>query len=197
MKRFFLCLMAASAITSTVFAVPFSSDSIKSQDLSEVYVIGNKAGAKTPVAQTNMSAQDIALLPTASNIPHVLWMTPSLVAFSENGTGSGNSYLRIRGVDASRINVTINGIPQNNPETQEMFWVDVPDLASGVQSIQIQRGVGTSTNGSASFGGSINMTTRNPEQSAYFQSIRTVGSYATFQENIATGTGIIQQRIEF
>ncbi len=199
MKRFFLCLMAASAIvhpvsSETKFPVVqagFSeNDTLKNRVLNEISIIGNPAGTKTPVAQSNLSAKDIQLLPTASNIPHALWMTPSLVAFAENGTGTGYSYMRIRGVDASRINVTLNGIPQNNPESQEMFWVDIPDLASGIQSLQIQRGVGTSTNGSAAFGGSINMTTRFPGLKPYAESTTSAGSYATFQQNVAAGTGV-------
>jgi iron complex outermembrane recepter protein len=198
MKRFFLCLVAVLATFQTVFSEnKTTKDSLIERNLAEVFIVGNRAGSRTPVAQSNITAKDIQQLPLASNIPHVLWTTPSLVAFGENGTGSGNSYMRIRGVDASRINVTINGIPQNNPESQDMFWVDIPDLASGIQDLQIQRGVGTSTNGSAAFGGSINMTTRIPSTKPYVELTSTVGSYATFQENIAAGTGVFADSYSF
>lgn len=195
MKRFFLCLMVASTISLT--AVYAKNDSVRINTLKEVSVVGNNASAKTPVAQTNLSVDDIRLMPTANNMPHVLWMTPSLVAFAENGTGTGYSYMRIRGVDASRINVTLNGIPQNNPESQEMYWVDIPDLASGLQQIQVQRGVGTSTHGSAAFGGSINMSTLLPGTKPYVESTTSVGSYATFQENLAAGSGILPSGLAF
>ena len=199
MKRFFLCLMAASAIVSntTVKAETAGKDSLRNLQLEDVYIIGNRAGSQTPVAQTNLEGKQIQALTLANNIPYVLWMTPSLVATSENGTASGNTYMRIRGTDASRINVTLNGIPLNNPESQDVFWVDVPDMASALQTIQVQRGVGTSVNGAGAFGASINMTTRVPGMKPYVESATTVGSYGTFQENIAAGTGVIGNGYSF
>lgn len=197
MKRFFLSLMAASAILSNLHAETATKDSIRNLRLEDVTIIGNRAGERTPVAQTNIDAKQIQGMAVATNMPHVLWMTPSLVATSENGTGAGYSYLRIRGTDASRINITLNGIPQNNPESQEMYWVDLPDLASGLQSIQIQRGVGTSANGSGAFGASINMVTKTPGMKPYLESATTVGSYGTFQENVAVGTGVIGNGYSF
>ncbi|HET9571956.1 MAG TPA: TonB-dependent receptor [Bacteroidales bacterium] len=193
MKRFFLCLMAASTIVSNTFlkAETYAKDSLRNLQLEDVYIIGNRAGKQTPVAQTNLEGKQIQALTLANNIPFVLWMTPSLVATSENGTASGNTYMRIRGTDASRINVTLNGIPLNNPESQDVFWVDIPDISSGLQTIQVQRGVGTSTNGAGAFGASINMTTRVPGMKPYVESATTVGSYGTFQENIAAGTGVV------
>lgn len=203
MKRFFLCLV----VTCTTFSTGFTRNLSKSEKLSEaetlvakdslkmfylddVLIIGSRAGSKTPVAQTNLGSKEIKDLTVANNLPHVLWMTPSLVATSENGTGAGYSSFRIRGTDASRINVTLNGIPLNNPESQEVYWVNIPDMTSALQSIQIQRGVGTSTNGSGAFGASVNMTTKVPEMSSYFESASTAGSYGTFQQNVAFGTGV-------
>lgn len=197
MKRFFLCLMAASAIVSNLKAETATKDSIRNLRLEDVTIIGNRAGERTPVAQTNLEAKQIQSLAVATNMPHVLWMTPSLVATSENGTGAGYSYLRIRGTDASRINITLNGIPQNNPESQEMYWVDLPDLASGLQSIQVQRGVGTSANGTGAFGASINMVSKTPGMKPYLESATTVGSYGTFQENVAVGTGVFGKGCSF
>lgn len=192
--------MAASAIifqTNAITAEPAGKDSIRNLRLEDVTIIGNRAGQRTPVAQTNLDGKQIQSMAVATNMPHVLWMTPSLVATSENGTGAGYSYLRIRGTDASRINITLNGIPQNNPESQEMYWVDLPDLASGLQSIQIQRGVGTSTNGSGAFGASINMVTKTPGLKPYVESATTVGSYGTFQENVAAGSGVFGNGYSF
>jgi len=200
MKRFFLCLMAASAIIPNLKAITVETngkDSLRNLQLEDVYIIGNHAGKQTPVAQTNLEGKQIQALTLANNIPYVLWMTPSLVATSENGTASGNTYLRIRGTDASRINVTLNGIPLNNPESQDVFWVDVPDMSSALQTIQVQRGVGTSVNGAGAFGASINMTTRVPGMKPYIESATTVGSYGTFQENIAAGTGVIGNGYSF
>ena len=214
MKRFFLCLVVMCTTISSLFArteskgvqssitesnvnsVSSSSgtgtkaDSTRSHHLKDVLVIGNRAGSKTPVAQTNLNADAIQSLTVANNLPHVLWMTPSLVATSENGTASGNTSFRIRGTDANRINITLNGIPLNDPESQEVYWVDLPGMTSALQSIQVQRGVGISTNGTGSFGASINMTTKDPGQDSYVESATTVGSYGTFQQNIAFGTGL-------
>ncbi|MDD3906621.1 MAG: Plug domain-containing protein, partial [Bacteroidales bacterium] len=151
MKRFFLCLVVACTTFNTVFSARTNSshaealaanDSIKTFHLNDVLVIGNRAGSQTPVAQTNLEAKAIKELTVANNLPYVLWMTPSLVTTSENGTGAGNSSFRIRGTDATRINVTLNGVPLNNPEEQEVYYVDIPDMTSALQSIQVQRGVG-------------------------------------------------------
>lgn len=201
MKRIFLCLLAASATSFAVSARTHSQniseahklaakDSIRTINLEDILVLGNRAGSKTPVAQTNLQLKDIQGLTVANNLPHVLWMTPSLVATSENGTGAGNSSFRIRGTDVNRTNITLNGIPLNNPESQDVYWVNIPDMTSALQSIQIQRGVGTSTNGTGAFGASVNMTTRQPGAASYIESATTAGSFGTFQQNIAFGTGL-------
>jgi len=198
MKRFFLCLVVACTTFNTVSArtnlfnaeTLATNDSIKTFHLDDVLVFGNRAGSRTPVAQTNIEAKAIKELTVANNLPYVLWMTPSLIATSENGTGAGNSSFRIRGTDATRTNITLNGIPLNNPESQEVYWVNIPDMTSALQNIQVQRGVGTSTNGTGAFGASVNMTTRLPETKPYMESSTTVGSYETYQQNVAFGTGL-------
>lgn len=159
------------------------------RNLNDVVIIDNRAGTKTPVAAENMNAEEIESATLANNMPHVLMMTPSLVATSENGTGSGYSYLRIRGTDASRINVTLNGVPLNNPESQEAIWVDISDISSALDFVQVQRGVGLSTIGTGSFGGSISMATKKPSYKPSLSSATTLGSYNTFQQNIALSTG--------
>lgn len=201
MKRFFLCLVAASATVFTLSAQLSTnklsvSDTLRERMLDEVLVLTTRASKTAPVAQTNLYAAEISRLTVANNLPHVLWMTPSLVATSENGTGAGYSSFRIRGTDASRINVTLNGIPLNNPESQEVYWVNIPDMTSALNSIQVQRGVGASTNGPGAFGASINMST-STSKTSFVESATTVGSYGTFQQNVAAGTGVFGKGLSF
>ena len=104
-------------------------------------------------------------------MPFLLSLTPSLVETSEAGNGIGYTSLRIRGTDANRINVTIDGIPLNDPESQQVFWVDLPDLASSVDNIQVQRGAGTSSNGAGAFGATVSIQTKNPENEPFARDI--------------------------
>jgi len=173
------------------------SDSIKNIRLEEVIVSSTRAGTQTPISYSNISAAEIKRQNAARNIPAILQNTPSLVSFTEDGLGVGNTYFRIRGTDATRINVTLNGMPLNNPESQEVFWVNLPDLSNSLQSIQIQRGVGTSTNGSGAFGASISLQTTGARSEAYGEASTAVGSYGTFLSNIAAGTGILDNGLSF
>ncbi len=116
---------------------------------------------------------------------------------SDAGTGIGYTGIRIRGSDATRINVTINGIPYNDSESQGTFWVDIPDIASSSQSIQIQRGVGTSTNGAGAFGASINMQTNTRNEVPYGEILTSGGSFGTFRNTLSFGTGLIKERWVF
>lgn len=172
-------------------------DSINHINLEEIVVSGTRAGGNTPVSYSNISKSDIRKENAARNIPAILQTTPSLVSFTEDGLGVGNTYFRIRGTDATRINVTLNGMPLNNPETQEVFWVNLPDLSNSLQNIQIQRGVGTSTNGSAAFGASISLQTTGARSKPYGEASTAVGSYGTFLSNIAAGTGILDSGLSF
>src|SRR5512138_2433690 len=129
----------------------------------EVIVSGIRAGNKTPITFTNVGQDMIAKRNNGQDIPYLIGLTPSLIETSETGTGIGYTGLRIRGTDGSRINVTMDGIPLNDAESQQVFWVDLPYLASSVDNIQVQRGVGTSSNGSGVFGASINIESKNPE----------------------------------
>lgn len=206
MKKVFLLLLltfvsatgyhtaAHSAITPTQGVLPDSLDHVQ---LEEVVVSGTRAGAQTPVSYTNISSADIKKQNAARNIPAILQNTPSLVSFTEDGLGVGNTFFRIRGTDATRINVTLNGMPLNNPESQEVYWVNLPDLSNSLQNIQIQRGVGTSTNGSAAFGASISLQTTGARSEAYGEASTAVGSYGTFLSNIAAGTGIMGNGLSF
>ncbi len=172
-------------------------DSLNHIRLEEVVVSAMRAGQQTPVSHSNISASDIKKQNAARNIPAILQNSPSIVAFTEDGLGVGNTSFRIRGTDATRINVTLNGMPLNNPETQELFWVNLPDLSNSLQNIQIQRGVGTSTNGAGAFGASISLQTAGARPIAYGEASTAVGSYGTFLSNIATGTGILRNGISF
>lgn len=127
------------------------------------------------------------------DIPILLEATPSLVTTSDAGAGVGYTGLRIRGVDATRINVTINGIPVNDPESHAVYWVNMPDLASSIENIQIQRGVGSSTNGAASFGASLNIKTQDISEKPFGSIDQSVGSFGTFKTTIKAGTGIINK----
>jgi iron complex outermembrane recepter protein len=127
------------------------------------------------------------------DIPVLLEATPSLVTTSDAGTGIGYTGLRIRGVDATRINVTINGIPVNDPESHAVYWVNMPDLASSIENIQIQRGVGSSSNGAAAFGASLNIKTQDISEKAFGSIDQSVGSFGTFKTTVKAGTGIINK----
>src|SRR5690554_2962616 len=197
MKKAFLLPAIMLALGYQLQASEVSSDSLDHIQLEEVIVSGTRAGLQTPVSYTNISASEIQKQNAARNIPAILQNTPSLVAFTEDGLGVGNTYFRIRGTDATRINVTLNGMPLNNPETQEVFWVNLPDLSNSLQNIQIQRGVGTSTNGSAAFGGSISLQTTGARSVPYGEASTAVGSYGTFLSNIAAGTGILDNGFSF
>ncbi len=163
----------------------------------EVIVVASRAKENTPVAQTTLQKGDIQKMNVIADIPYQLELTPSVVATSETGTGSGYSSMRIRGTGISRINVTVNGVPLNDAESQGVYWVNMPDFTASVNSIQIQRGVGTSTNGSAAFGASVNFQTLTIEPKPYAKISSSVGSFNTFKENIAAGTGLINGKFAF
>ena len=173
------------------------ADSLAFIQLEEVIVSATRAGVKTPVSYTTISAADIKKQNAGRHIPAILQTTPSLVSFTEDGLGVGNTFFRIRGTDATRINVTLNGMPLNNPESQEVYWVNLPDLSNTLQSIQIQRGVGTSTNGSGAFGASISLRSGGARTEAYGEASTAVGSYGTYSSSIAAGTGIRKNGLSF
>jgi iron complex outermembrane receptor protein len=163
----------------------------------EVVVMGTRAGSETPVAYTEMNSDVISSMNSAQDIPYLLSLVPSLVETSESGIGIGYTNFRIRGSDPSRINVTIDGIPLNDAESQQVFWVDLPDLAGSVSDIQIQRGAGTSTNGSGAFGATVNMRLDNPSETPYIELNSMYGSYNTFKGSVKIGTGLLKERFMF
>ena len=190
MKKVILALLVL-VISHSQVSAQAQADSLSNVQLEEVVVSATRAGKNTPVSYTNIGEAQLKKNNSAQNIPVVLQTLPSLVAITEGGTGVGNTSLRIRGTDATRINVTLNGMPLNNPESQEVYWVNLPDLSSSLQSIQVQRGVGTSTNGSAAFGASMSLQTVGANSNAYGSASTSVGSYGTFSSSIAAGTGVL------
>ncbi len=169
------------------------ADTISRQiDLESVSIQAVRANDKTPVSFQSMSKTDIEKLDNGSNIPMLLQFTPSVVTTTENGTGTGNTSFRIRGTDASRTNVMINGLPLNNPESQSVYWVNLPNLSSFLNSIQIQRGVGTSSNGSGAFGATVNLETDKLSVKSGLDVSAIGGSYNTFGLNLSGNTGLLK-----
>lgn len=163
----------------------------------EVTVSGTRAAKNSATPFTNLTKKDIEKNNLGQDLPFLLDQTPSLVTNSDAGAGIGYTGIHIRGSDGSRINVTINGIPYNDSEEQASFFVDVPDFASSVDNIQIQRGVGTSTNGAGAFGASINIQTTTRRDTAYAELNNSVGSYGTVKNTVNVGTGLLGGHFSF
>lgn len=159
--------------------------------LDEVSVSSTRVTKQSAMAYTEMTKEEISKVNTGQDIPMVLNQAPSVVVNSDAGNGIGYTGLRIRGTDGTRINVTINGIPVNDAESQGTFFVDMPDLLSSVNSIQIQRGVGASSNGAGAFGASINMQTNTLNEKAYAEVINSAGSFNSIRNTLNVGSGLI------
>ncbi len=157
----------------------------------ELVVVATRAGSKTPMTYSNLSEETLQKNNLGQDVPYLLRWTPSAVVTSDAGTGIGYTGIRIRGTDPTRINVTINGIPLNDAESQGVFWVDLPDFASSTNSVQIQRGVGTSTNGAGAFGATINLSTFDIPQEAYGEINASAGSFNTLKGNVRFGSGLL------
>lgn len=157
----------------------------------EAIIQSTRAGNKAPFASSTIDKEAIDHLNQGRDMPFILDQIPATVSTSDAGTGIGYSSFRIRGTDMTRINITVNGIPLNDAESQSVFWVNMPDFASSVGSLQVQRGVGTSTNGAAAFGASVNMQTSAPSTLPYGQIDNAIGSFNTFQHSVTAGTGLI------
>ncbi len=163
----------------------------------EVLVSATRAREKTPVAFATVEKQEIRDNNLGQDIPYLLGLTPSFVATSDAGTGVGYTNFRIRGTDLNRINVTVNGIPMNDAESHGTWWVDIPDLASSTDNIQVQRGVGTSTNGAAAFGATINLQTTTINKDAYAEYSTSAGSFGTLKNSVGVGSGLLKGKFTF
>jgi iron complex outermembrane receptor protein len=160
----------------------------------EVTVSATRAGENTPLAYTNVSSVQIKKQNTAYDMPYLLSLTPSFVETSEAGNGIGYTGLRIRGTDGNRINVTLDGIPLNDAESQQVFWVDLPDIASSVDNIQVQRGAGTSSNGAGAFGATISLQTTSADNEPFAEISSSAGSFNTYKNTVSAGTGLLGNR---
>lgn len=155
------------------------------------------ADDKTPTTYTNLNTKQIESANYGQDLPYLLRMTPSTVVTSDAGAGVGYTGIRIRGVDPTRTNVTVNGIPLNDSESHGVFWVNMPDFASSVDNIQVQRGVGTSSNGATAFGASINIKTDKVNRDAFATMDNAYGSFNTWRNTVSVGTGVMDNKFSF
>lgn len=163
----------------------------------EVVVMATRAGNNSSTTNSTIGKETIESNNLGQDIPFLIGLSPSVTTSSDAGTGVGYTGFRIRGTDANRINVTVNGIPINDAESHGTFWVNMPDFASSVENIQIQRGVGSSTNGAAAFGATINMQTNKVTEDAFAEISSTAGSFNTFKNTAKIGSGLIKDHFSF
>lgn len=197
-KLFFypLCLFLISVSSLPLAAQSgkgrgFKADTLSERKLDSIIVASTRANDNTPIAFTTVGRKEIESNAPSHSLPMLIGMQPSVVATTEGGLGLGYTKFSVRGGDASRTNVTLNGIAINDGESQEVFWVNLPSVMNFLQSIQLQRGVGTSTNGPGAFGATLNMQTKTPSSEPYGVADFSFGSYKTFMESVALGTGLL------
>jgi len=181
---------------STLFSFAQEQDSTKVNQLDDVLVSAVRVTTKTPVTFSNMDKKEIKFRNLGQDIPVLMNYLPSVVTTSDAGGGIGYTGIRVRGSDATRVNVTINGIPYNDAESQGTFWVNMPDFASSVESLQLQRGVGTSTNGSGAFGASLNMLTDSYASKAAGEISSSYGSFNSNKNTVKFSTGLLNDHFE-
>ena len=186
MKRIFsFCLTVLCAVCGVRAQ---EADSVLIQ---KVEVIATRATTTTPIAHTNLSRSEIEAQNYGEDIPSLLKNLPSVVISSESGTGIGSTSFRVRGTDPTRINVTLNGVPMNDAETHSVYWYDTPDLVSSLGSVQLQRGVGSSTAGTGAFGASLNMTSAPPASNFSGRASLSYGSFNTAKQEVALSSGLL------
>ena len=190
-KRIYAACLLFSSLGMMAQSRQTAIDTTKVVDLDEVNVISTRAGATTPVAHTNVTKEQIAEINTGKDLPYILSMTPSVTTTSDAGNGMGYTTLRVRGVDPSRINITANGIPMNDAESAQVYWVNIPDFASSAENVQIQRGAGTSTNGAGAFGATVNIQTAKLDMKPSFGYDMSGGSYGTHKETFRFASGLL------
>lgn len=191
MKRIFFTL-AVVALAHGVWAQEQVPDSISMYDeIQKIEVVALRATPSTPVAYANLDEEVIERNNYGLDIPSLLALTPSMIATNETGIGIGGTSIRLRGTDATRLNVTVNGMPLNNPDSHSTYWYDTPDLISAVGDVQVQRGAGTSTNGTGAFGGAISMTTAAPQTAFGGDASLSYGSYNTNKQAVHIASGLM------
>ncbi len=194
-KAIVAAMMLVAAVRLSAQANP--KDSVRVINLQAVEILSTRATQRTPVAFTDLKKEQISKQNFGLDIPFLLTSTPSVLVTSDAGAGVGYTSIRVRGTDTSRINVTTNGIPMNDAESHSIYWVNTPDFASSLEDMQIQRGAGTSTNGSGAFGASINMRTQGIPSQTYGEVSGSYGSFNTHKETIKVGSGLIGGRWAF
>ena len=184
--------------------IPFSAQGVgreaadeKVERLDSVVVSSSRAGKDTPVTFTSISKESLSRSNPLNSLPMNLALQPSVVSVNEGGTGLGYSKLTVRGSKGSQINVTLNGVTMNDAESQEVFWVNIPALSSMISSVQLQRGLGTSANGSGAFGASINMSTAAVSSDPFASAELSLGSYGTFVSTFSAGSGLMKSGLYF
>ena len=165
--------------------------------LEEVMVRAVRARRESPVTFSNLNRQDMESRNLGQDIPVLMNFLPAVVTTSDAGAGIGYTGIRVRGSDATRVNVTINGVPYNDSESHGTFWVNMPDFASSTESLQLQRGVGTSTNGAGAFGASLNLLTQSVSDEGFAEISASAGSFGTHKANVRFGTGMLGDHFEF
>ncbi|OXA96321.1 TonB-dependent receptor [Flavobacterium hercynium] len=184
------------SIFYSLFSFAQEKDSTQVNQLDNVLVSAIRVTTKTPVTFSNLDKKDIKFRNLGQDIPILMNYLPSVVTTSDAGNGLGYTGIRVRGSDATRVNVTINGIPYNDSESQGTFWVNMPDFASSVESLQLQRGVGTSTNGSGAFGASLNMLTDNYAAKASAEVSSSYGSFNSRKNTVKFSSGLLNDHFE-
>ncbi len=180
----------------SLFTFSQVKDTTKLNQLDEVLVSAVRVTAKTPVSFSNLGKKEIKFRNLGQDIPILMNYLPSVVTTSDAGNGVGYTGIRVRGSDATRVNVTINGIPYNDSESHGTYWVNMPDFASSVESLQLQRGVGTSTNGAGAFGASLNMLTDNYAAQSTGEISNSFGSFNTRKNTVKFSTGLMNDHFE-
>lgn len=195
MKNLLFYLLLIS--TLPLFSQETKQDTIRLQNLEEVIVSSIRVKKNAPIAFTNVSKDNLGKKNLGQDLPILLNSLTSVVTTSDAGAGVGYTGIRIRGINAQSTNITINGIPYNDAESLGVFWVNMPDFASSIENLQVQRGIGTSTNGSSAFGASINILTDLVSDKPYFENSNSIGSYNTMKNTFKFSTGILNDSFEF
>ncbi len=198
MKTFIFSTLAVLGLGTGLKAQQQPTDSLEGKKvvLDEVFVSAVRVTKESPVTFSNLTKEDIKPRNLGQDIPILMNFLPSVVTTSDAGAGVGYTGIRVRGSDATRVNVTINGIPYNDAESQGTFWVNMPDFASSTESLQLQRGVGTSTNGAGAFGASLNLLTDGFSEEAYGQISSSIGSFNTLRNTLKFSTGMLNDYVE-
>ena len=194
MKNIFFLLLTFSY---SINAQEVLKDSTRVQNLEEVIVSSIRVDDNIPIAYNNLSKDEISDRNLGQDLPILLNFLPNVVTTSDAGAGIGYTGIRIRGINSQSTNVTINGIPYNDAESNLTYWVDLPDFSSSIENLQVQRGIGTSVNGSGAFGASINILTDNISQDPFFESNNSLGSYNTYKNTFRFSTGLLNDVFEF